>query len=151
MKENHKNLAVDLFNQTWDLIEKENCNQVEIDRMINAAHASRYHWEIAGEGVNIARGEWLISRVYALLNRGEPCHYHANRCLEVILENDLKDFDLAFAYEGMARAAAITRNEDETSKYIKLAEKAGAKIQEPNDRNYFFSELHTIQPIADKL
>jgi hypothetical protein len=150
MQEHHKNFAIELFNLTWDLIDKQNRSQAEIDQMINAAHASRYHWEIAGEGVNIARGEWLISRVYALLRRGESCYYHANRCLQVTLENDLKDFDLAFAYEAMARAAAITHNEINTANYIKLAEDAGTKIKDPNDRDYFFSELGTIQLVADK-
>ena len=73
--ETHKRLGVELFNLTWDYIEKEDRSPVEQDRMINAAHASRYHWEIAGKPINIARGEWLISRVYALLKRTEPCLY----------------------------------------------------------------------------
>jgi hypothetical protein len=146
MLEKHKSIAIELFNRTWDLIDKKNRNQAETDQMINAAHASRYHWEIAGQAVNLARGEWLISRVYALLNRSEPCLYHASRCLEITLENDLKDFDLAFAYEAMARATHISRNEVQSAKYLTLAEKAGVQIQDADDQNYFFSELQTIHP-----
>ena len=145
-KEIHKKFAINLFNQTWDLIEKPDRSQKETDRMINAVHASRYHWEIAGAAVNIARGEWLISRVYAVLNRTEPCLYHAGRCMEVTLENDLKDFDLAFAYEAMARACDLAGDEVETAKYITLAEEAGSAIKDKGDRKYFFSELHTIPP-----
>lgn len=145
MKESHATFAVDLFNKTWDLIDKSNRTRAEIDQMINAAHGSRYHWEIAGEAVNVARGEWLISRVYALLNRNEPCLYHASRCLEITLENDLKDFDLAFAYEAMARAVAGVGNEVDMAKYITLAKQAGAKIVDPDDQKYFFSELETVQ------
>jgi len=146
MLEVHKKLAVELFNLTWDLIERDDRNQAEIDRMIHAAHASRYHWEIAGDAVNIARGEWLISRVYALLGRAEPCLYHARRCLEITLENDLKDFDLAFGYEAMARAAKMTGNKVETARYLTLAQEAGAQINDLDDQGYFFSELHTITP-----
>lgn len=142
----HKQFAVELFNQTWDLIEQDERDQADDDRMINAAHASRYHWEIAGTGENIARGEWLISRVYALLHRKEPCLYHADRCLKVTLENDLKDFDLAFAYEAMARASNLAGDEVETAKYVTLAKDAGAEISGPDDRKYFLSELQTIQP-----
>lgn len=142
----HKQFAVKLFNQTWDLIEQDERDQADDDRMINAAHASRYHWEIAGTGENIARGEWLISRVYALLHRTEPCLYHADRCLKVTLKNDLKDFDLAFAYEAMAKASNLAGDEMETAKYVTLAKDAGAKISGPDDRKYFFSELKTIQP-----
>jgi hypothetical protein len=150
MGEMHKSIAIELFNLTWDLIDKENKNQTEIDQMINAAHASRYHWEIAGQAVNLARGEWLISRVYALLNRSEPCLYHASRCLEITLENDLKDFDLAFAYEAMARATHISGNEVQSAKYSTLAGEAGGHIQDANDQKYFFSELQTIHPGTEK-
>ncbi len=150
MTQVHKKLAIELFNQTWDLMEKEDRNQAETDRMINSAHASRYHWEIAGDAVNIARGEWQISRVYAIMGRTESCLYHANRCMEVTLENDLKDFDLAFAYEAMARACNLAGDDVETAKYLTLAKDAGTQIEKKEDRDYFFSELHTIQPESGK-
>ncbi|HEY9122027.1 MAG TPA: hypothetical protein VIM80_03440 [Brevefilum sp.] len=142
----NKSFAIKCFNQTWTLIEKDDRSQEDIDCMINAAHASRYHWEIAGKAVNIARGEWLISRVYAILKRAEPCLYHADRCLKVTLESNLQDFDLAFAYEAVARACELAGDEVETAKYIIQAKEAGAKIADKNDRAYFFSELKTIQP-----
>ncbi len=113
--------------------------------MINAAHASRYHWEIAGDAVNIARGEWQISRVYAVIGRSEPCLYHAERCLQVTLENDLVDFDLAFAYEAMARACHLASDLMETAKFITLGQEAGEKINSEEDREYFFRELNTIE------
>jgi len=141
-----KAFAIKCFNLTWELIEKEDRSQEDIDRMINAAHASRYHWEVAGKAVNLARGEWLISRVYAVLNRIEPCLYHADRCLKITLEKDLKDFDLAFAYEAMARACKLAGDDVETAKYITLTKEAGGKIADKDDQVYFFSELETIQP-----
>jgi len=140
----HKKMGIDLFNQTWDLIDKKEKTQGEIDRMIHCAHASRYHWEIAGGPVNIARGEWQISRVYALLKRAEPCLYHAERCLQVTLENDIKDFDLAFAYEAMARAYSISKDKEETASYYSQAEEAGALSADDGDRKYFMSDLKTI-------
>lgn len=145
-KDTHQKFAIDLFNLTWDLIEKEGRNEVETDRMIHAAHASRYHWEVVGEAENIARGEWLVSRVYALLTRIEPCLYHAKACLKTTLKNELQDFDLAFAYEAMARALDLTGDEVEKAKYLALAEEAGVKIEDPSDRKYFLSELRSIQP-----
>ena len=141
----HRQMAIELFNLTWDLIEKPDRTQAETDRMINAAHASRYHWEIAGDAVNIARGEWQISRVYAVAGRPEPCLYHAERCLQVTLENDLVDFDLAFAYEAMARACNLSGDLMETAKFITLGQQAGEKISSEEDREYFFNELNTIE------
>jgi hypothetical protein len=140
----HKKLGIELFNKTWDLIDKEEKTQEEIDRMIHSAHASRYHWEFLGEPVNFARGEWQISRVYALVNRAEPCLYHAKRCLQITLDNDLKDFDLGFAYEAMARAYAIAGDKEETAKYLSMAETAAEQIAKDGDREYFMSELKSI-------
>ncbi len=142
----HRQFAIDLFNQTWDLIDKEDRDQTEIDRMIHSAHASRYHWEVAGEAVNIARGEWQISRVYAVLQRIEPCLYHAQRCLAITKENNLKGFDLAFAYEAMARACYLAGDNSRAEEFISHAEEAGKEIQDKDDRDYFFSELRTIHP-----
>ncbi len=142
----HKQFAVDLFNLTWDLLDKQDRDQAEIDRMIHAAHASRYHWGIAGGAVNIARGEWQVSRVYAVLKRIEPCLYHAQRCLAITKENNLKDFDLAFAYEAMARACHLAGEPSRAEEFMSLAENAGKEIQDKDDRDYFFSELRTIHP-----
>jgi hypothetical protein len=144
MNEIHKKLAIQTFNQTWDLIEKMDRSQQEVDRMIHSAHTSRYHWEIVGEPVNLARGEWQISRVYAILERAEPCLYHARRCLDITLENEMQDFDLAFAYEAMARACHLAGDKSETDKYIAFAKEAGKQIKKPGDRKYFFSELKSI-------
>ena len=141
----HRQMAIELFNLTWDLLEKTDRTPAETDRMINAAHASRYHWEIAGDAVNIARGEWQISRVYSVIGRAEPCLYHAERCLHVTLENKLADFDLAFAYEAMARACHLSGDLMETAKFITLGQEAGEKINEEDDREYFFKELNTIE------
>ena len=58
----------------------------QVDEMIHAAHASRFHWSRA-EGVttiNLARGEWQCCRVYAVLGRGEPALWHARRCLAYV-------------------------------------------------------------------
>jgi hypothetical protein len=141
----HRKLAVDLFNMTWDLMEKSDRSQAETDRMIHAAHASRYHWEVIGQPVNLARGEWQVSRVYAILQRAEPCLYHAKRCLQITLEHDLKDFDLAFAYEAMARAYSLAGEKTEKDKYLALAKEAGQAIKEKGDRDYFMAELATIE------
>ena len=145
----HKKFAIDLFNQTWDLLEKADRSQMETDRMIHSAHASRYHWEFAGDIINIQRGEWMISHVYAALRRVESCLYHANRCLEITLENDIKDFDLAFAYEAMARGFDIAGNEVETAKYLTHAKQAVDQIKDAGDRKYFLSQLESIHQIEE--
>src|SRR5690606_16440823 len=103
----HRRLAAELFNRVWSLLEQPDRDQAADDTMLHAAHASRFHWGEVGTPVNLARGEWQISRVYAVLGRAEPALHHARRCLEICEAHGIGDFDLAFAYEALARASAV--------------------------------------------
>jgi len=103
----HRKLGIDLFNYVWTLLEKPDRTREESEGMIHAAHASRWHWSVVGAPVNFARGEWQISRVYAVLGRGESALVHALRCLEICRANEIGDFDLAYAYEALARAWSV--------------------------------------------
>jgi hypothetical protein len=140
----HRKFAVDLFNYTWELLDKTNRTQEDDDTMLNAAHASRFHWEKAGGPLNLARGEWQVSRVYCVLKRSEPALYHARRCLEVCETNDIGDFDLAYAYEAMARACAIAEQADESRRFLAQAIEAGKAIVEEDDREIFEKDIQTI-------
>lgn len=140
----HRRLGIELFNHTWDLLDKTDRTQQESLEMIHAAHASRYHWEKAGTAINLARGEWQISRVYAVLRRAEPALYHAQLCLEICQKNGFGDFDLAYAYEAMARANAVAGNAPELANYKRLAYDAGENILEAEDKQLFMIDLSTL-------
>lgn len=112
--------------------------------MIHMAHASRYHWSRVGTPVNEAIGEWQVSHVYAVLGRPEPAMYHAERCLGICKANDIGDFALAFAYEALARAAAVAGRPMDLRRNLLAAERAGRRIHEDEDREDFFRQLGTI-------
>ena len=143
-KEAHKKFAVDCFNLVWALMEKKDRTKEDDDKMIHAAHASRFHWGEIGTPVEFERGEWQISRMYTVLDRSHEAIYHATRCLEICKAKNIGDWDIAFAYEGMARAYAVAGQKDECKKYLELAEKAGEQIKEKGDRDYLLGELKTI-------
>jgi hypothetical protein len=140
-QECHKKFAVELNNLVWNLLGKKDRTKQEDETMIHAAHGSYYHWSKVGTAVNLQRGEWLVSHVYAVLNRPEPALHHAKLCMELTKENNLVDFDLAYAYEGMARAYASAREKSESQEYIKLAREAGEKIKNEEDKTIFFGDL----------
>ncbi|MFS1512955.1 hypothetical protein VQL36_11045 [Chengkuizengella sp. SCS-71B] len=144
LEEFHKKCAVRLFNQVWDLLEKESRTTMEDDTMIHAAHASRYHWGIIGKEENLARGEWQISRVYSVLKKSERAIYHGQRCLDICLENQIGDWDLVFAYEAIARAYKVKNDIENTKKYLKLANEAGENIKDPKDREVLIKDLKTV-------
>jgi hypothetical protein len=144
----HRQLAVDLFNDTWSLLDKSERSPGEAALMIHAAHASAYHWRQVGEPLNFARSDWQLSRVYAVLNRPEPALYHAHHCLEICEAEGIGDFDLAFAYEALARAYSLDQNHDQSQHYLQLAREAGEAIKEKDDRQYFIDALATVPASA---
>ncbi len=140
----HRKLGIDLFNYVWNLLEKPDRTKEEDDEMIHAAHASRWHWGIIGEPEHLARGEWQISRAYATLGRGEAALRHGLRSLEICRQHAIEDFDLAYAYEAVARAWAVLGGQEERRRYLTLAQEAGAAIKETDDKELLFKDLETI-------
>jgi hypothetical protein len=143
-QEDEQKLAISLFNRVWELMEKPDRTHDEDDEMVHAAHASRYHWGIVGQPVHRARGEWQISRVYTVLGRGEPGIAHAKRCLEICEEHGITDWDLAYAYEALARAYQTAGNATELGKFKKLARDAGDRIIDREDREHFDEDYATL-------
>lgn len=101
-------LAAALFGEAWALLERETRTSREDDRMVHVAHASRFHWDNVGDDQSRAIGEWQVSRVYATLGRGEPALFHAGRAVDYASSPECDDWVLASAYEGLARAQAIS-------------------------------------------
>ena len=103
------------------------------------AHASLYHWRVCGGAAETVRGEWLVSRVYAVNGRAEPALHHARRAYELCVAHALGGFDLAYAYEGMARALALAG--EPYDDWHARAVAAGAAIPDEEDRAVFASDL----------
>lgn len=141
----HKRLAVDLFNRVWELLEKADRAIEDDDEMVHAAHASRYHWGRVGTPLEFERGEWQISRVYSALKRPESALHHAARCLDICEANGIGDFDLAFAYEALARAHAVAGDAVKGREFVALAERAAEAIEDPGNREYTLGELRTVK------
>jgi hypothetical protein len=139
----HRFFAVQYHGKTWELLDKADRTPVENECLADYAHTSLAHWREAGTAVNYQRGVWLLSRVYAVLEDSELALLYARRTLELTEEHldEMEKFDLAFAYECMARAHALTGNVVEAQLYLKTAQQAGEEIPEKEDRDLFFAEL----------
>ena len=142
--EQTRQLAVDLFNEVWRLMERDDRTAADDDRMLNAAHASRHHWSEIGRPENLARGEWQISRVYTVLGRAEPALYHAGRCLDICTENGIGDWDLAYAHEALARAYETAGERERAIASRRDAERAAEQIADAEDREHLERDLQTL-------
>ena len=139
-----RRLAVDLFNLVWELLERSGRTSAEDDRMVHAAHASRYHWGQVGGAEQIAVGEWQCARVYSVLGRAEPALHHARRCAEVAAEADLPAWLVASSHEGLARAYVAAGDRPAAAAELARARAALARVTDPEDRQVVESDLAGI-------
>lgn len=127
--------------ETWTLLEREDRGEEDDEQMIHAAHASAFHWRVVGGSEVSTRADWLLSHVYAVLGQSEPASRYACQCLATCEREGIAGFDLAYAYEAMARSAAADHDSDEARTWRTKAEHAAASIAEPEDRDLFLADL----------
>jgi DNA-binding transcriptional MerR regulator len=144
-------LARGLFNRVWSYLEQVDRSADDDAAMIHAAHASCSLWMDVGTPVNFVRGEWQCARVYATVGRPEPALYHAGRALEMCRQHGIGDFDIAAAYEGMARASAVAGDADEAERWKQLATTAAADIADEDDRAIVLADIESIPDAASRV
>ena len=140
----HRFCAVELFSRTWALLESEARSADEDAAMIDMAHASRWHWSVVGAPVNLARGSWQISRVYAVLGRGDAARVHAECYLAECEENDLSEFDRAFAHEAIARACGALGDAEGLAAHVQYGLAAAEQVADDSEREWVRRNLATV-------
>ena len=143
LTEAHTKFAKTTNGEVWELLSKSDRSQAENDAMVQAAHASMYHWAQIGKELQLQRGHWLLAHVYTTLERPEAALYHANYCFQLTqnFEVQMQDFDVAYGYEGYARALALAGNLDEAKTYKERAQQAGDAIKDDEDKSIFMGDF----------
>jgi len=139
----HHYMGIEMNIQTWNLLERKNRNEQDDMRMVVFAQASLYHWRKSYEfePINEQRGQYTLSRVHAILGKGKEALAYAEETSKLTIEQDLKDFDLAYSYEALARANAALGNKTGCVKWLQKAQEAGTLIQDKENKKYFISDL----------
>src|SRR6266498_3696541 len=137
--EAHKHFAQSINDQVWELLQKPHRSQADNDEMLYAAHACTYHWKFVGTAVHQQRGEWLIGHIHVVLGNSHEALRHAQRCSELTEANRdlMQDFDIAYAYEGLARAYASSGDRKKAGDFFALAQQAGDTIKGDEDKSIF--------------
>lgn len=144
IEEFHKKIAVETNNGIWPILDKENPSEKELEDALDMAHASRYHWKKIGKPINLARADYMISRVASAMGRAESALHHAKRCLEITKDTGVGDWDLAFAYEAMTRAYAVAKDKKKFTEYMERTRKAISEIESKQDKEIVQGELDKI-------
>ena len=144
LTEAHQHFAKELNGETWKLLDKPDRSREDSERMLAAAFASYYHWLPAGDPVHGQRGEYLIARVYLALDNLPEALSHARRCLELTGEckSQMRDFDIAFAFEMFARTNAAVGKLDIAREYREKARLAADLISDAEDLDIFLADFN---------
>lgn len=145
-QEEHKKLGIKYFNSTWDLIDKKDRTPEDNLEMIQSAHKSQHHWRHGGgTPLNLARGEWQISHMYAVLGMGEPALNHAFSYKAQVEENNIGDFDLVFVYEALAFAYKLLGMEEEKNQALEKGYKLIDQVEKKGDKDYCKTQLDLLK------
>jgi hypothetical protein len=83
----------------------------------------------------------MCSHAYAVLGHGALATMFAQSTLRICDENGIGDFDLAYAYEAVARAAAASGDLVEARRLRAMAREAGDAIADEDDKPIFEGDL----------
>ncbi len=143
VKEAHLHFARQINGKVWELLGMSGRSPEQDMEMVHAAHASLHHWLQIGNAAHHQRGEWLIARVYIVLENPYAALRHARRCLKLTTQNpeEMEDFDVAYAHEALARASALSGDTDAARDYRTQARRAGDAIEVEEDRRLFLADF----------
>ena len=115
----HRKIAIDAYNDCWDLLESPRSEQQDRD-LIGLAFLSRAHWALAGGNREFAIADWMVSRVCAAAQHGALAVSFARASLDID-DSDFPAWLKASLHEGMARACAADGQQDLFKQYVASA------------------------------
>jgi hypothetical protein len=121
----HRRFAATANNRAWDLSTQPR-NVAEDQEMLDAAHASVWHWTKVGTELNRMRATMLLAEVHALLGMGQSALAHAEKMRTYFLGANPPDWELAFVHVVHAHAASAA---GETEKHRASYELAVAALE----------------------
>jgi hypothetical protein len=143
--ETQRRVAVHLYNRTWDLLDLgDQRTEAQTHEMVDAAHASAWHWAQIGGLEQAVVGEWMISRVHASAGHGEAAVLHAQRSFTLLHSDggeNLPDWLEASVQEGLARAHLAAGDRDAAEFAAHAATDALEKASDPEDRALVAGQL----------
>ncbi len=141
----HRWFSADFFNRTWGYLDKADRTCEDDQAMLSLAHASLAHWLQREDATpqNLSVGHWLLSRVYAVLELGEPAHRYG--VLSLRNAEGEPAFYRAYAHEAIARAARVGGNEEPFREHLEKAKALLPEISDPEERALLEPDLAGLE------
>jgi hypothetical protein len=130
----HRFFAITANNAAWDMSEslEDVLNHTEL---LDAAHASAWHWRVAGTTINQMRSTMLLALIHARMDMGPSAWNYAESMKKYFTEiSETSDWELAFVYAIHAWAALACGKLDEYKVSYHKASLCLDAIKDPEDR-----------------
>lgn len=141
----HRYFAIECNNRTWELVERPRSPAEDLE-MLNAAHASAFHWGQVGNELNHMRAKMLLAEVHAQLGYGQSAMAYAEEIRGYFLNRDTPDWELAFTHAIYAHAAFAAGNSEAHRAAYQEAVKAMNAIADEEDRKIVRKTFDQVPP-----
>ena len=143
----HRYFAINANNAAWNMSEslEDVLNHTEL---LDAAHASAWHWRVVGTPLNQMRSTMLLALIHARMDMGPSAWRYAESMKKYFSEiSETPDWELAFVYAIHAWAALACGKLDEYKASYQKARSCLEVIQDPEDRAVVMKTFNLIPKI----
>jgi len=142
----HRRFAAGGNNRAWDL-SVQTRSSAEDQEMLNAAHASAWHWTQVGTELNRMRAVMLLAEVHSLLGFGRSALAYAEEMRTYLLGISSPDWEVAFVHVVHAHAASAAGETEKHRASYGLAVAALEAISSEKERGIVASTFsHVPRP-----
>lgn len=131
----HRTLGIEANNSVFEMFSADRTPDND-EEMLRRAYASAYHWQRAARRTpaNEARALYMLAKAQWYAGDSAAAGRYADRCLAAVMAagDACADFDLAYAYEVQARAAALRGDEAQSQDWWRKAK--AVPIADAEDR-----------------
>ncbi len=143
-KDWHRYFAVENNNRAWELAARPRTEEDDRE-MLNSAHASALHWDVAGTELNHMRAKTLLAEVHALLGYGSSALAYIEEVREFFLNRDSADWEIALLHTIRAHAAYVAGESDLHGSSYTEAVRAIEAIVDDEDRKIVLYTFNLIE------
>lgn len=140
----HRWHAAECNNLAWELSDRPERTPIEDEEMLNAAHASAFHWTKVGTELSRARAQMLLGHVHAALGNGQAALLYAQQSFDYLVAHNPPDWEIAFAHAILAHAASAAGDASLHQQHYARAKELGRAIAAPEDKEIFFKTFNLI-------
>ncbi len=140
----HHYFAAAANNAAWPLAELAN-GAFDVKTLLNAAHASAWHWQHAGSALQHMRALMLLAQAHAQSGLGTTAYAWAEEMRSYFLgKEDTPDWEIAFVHVVHALAAYAAGERSQYLQSYALAVETTKAITNPEDHRIVAAVLHQV-------